>query len=337
MTLIIIPAPSSRVVVYAVSHSAPFCAGCREHRSCQSCGRRSEAVALPAGPALPTLAEPNRQLQLPAPPSRASSQIPRAPSYAGSHGSNQAWSSTIRLSDEPLRPCDSSSHLSGPRSDVPRRTQSISSRSGISHRSARSDRSDRTALTADNLRRSANASGSRRWEPSRTERFVQEQPLAIMPPPPHSQVSSSSYRPSQSSRSSSSHRHEQGRLEWWNEPVPSQVSRTSSRRSSSRRGSSEYPGQRIETRSPPLSLLTSRSSSRRPDRHQGSSRDHYPRSDRRSSYSSSDSDDTIRLRTSPIANRVNGQARSIYSSGRSSSSRISSRSNRSSSSYHPAI
>jgi hypothetical protein len=334
MTLIIIPAPSSRVVVYTASHSAPFCAGCREHRSCQSCGRRSEAMVLPAGPVHPTLTAPNHQLQLPAPPSRASSQISRAPSYAESYRSNQSRPGTIRLSDEPLRPCDSSSHLSGPRSDEPRRTQSILSRSEISYRSARSDRSDRTALTAANLRRSASVRGSRRWEPSRTERFVQEQPLAIMPPPPPSQVSSSSYRPSQPSRSSSSHRHEQERLTWRDEPVPSQVSRTSSRRSSSRRGSSEYPGQRIAMRSPPPSLLTSHSPSRR---HQGSSRDHYPRSDRRSSYSSSDSDDTIHPRTSPIVSRVTGQARGTFSSGRSSSSQIFSRSHHSSSSRRSAI
>jgi hypothetical protein len=337
MTLIIIPAPSSRVVVHTVSHSAPFCAGCREHRSCQSCGRRSEAVALPAGPARPTLTAPYQQLQLPAPPSRASSQISRAPSYAGSHRSNQSRSGTIRLSNEPLRPCDSSSHLSGPRSDAPQRMQSISSRSGISHRSMRSDRSDRTALTAANLRRSASVSGSRRSEPSRTERFVQEQPLAIMPPPPPSQVSSSSYRSSQSSRPRSSPRHEQGRLTWWDEPAPSQVSQTSSRRSSSRRGSSEYPGHRIAMRPPPPPSRASHSSSRRPDRHQDSSRYHYPRSDRRSSYSSSDSDDTIRLPTSPIVSRVSGQARSILSSGRSSSSQISSLSHRYSSSRRSAI
>jgi hypothetical protein len=328
MTLIIIQA-SSRVVVHAPSHSAPFCAGCREHRSCQSCGRRSEAVALPAGPARPALTVPNQQLQLPAPPSRASSQISRAPSYSGSYRPNQSRSGPTRLSDEPLRPCDSISHISGPRSNVPRRTQSIPSRSETSYRSARGDRSDRTALTAANLRRSASVSGSKRWEPSRTERFVQELPLAIVPPPPPSQFSSSSYRSSQSSRPSSSHRREQGRLTWWNEPVPSQVSRTSSRRSSSCRGSSEYPGQRITMRSPPPPLLTSHSSSRR---HQGSSRDHYPRSDRCSSYSSSDFDNTIRPRTPPIVGRVGGQARSIFPSGRSSSSQTSSRSHRSSSS-----
>jgi len=330
MTLIIIPAPSPLVVVHTISHSAPFCAGCREHRSGQSCGRRSEAVALPAGPARSTLTAPNRQLQLPAAPSRASSQISRSPSYAGSYRSNQSRSGTIRLSDEPLRPCDSSSHLSGPRSDVPRPMQSISSRSEISHRSARSNTPDHTALTAANLRRSASVSGSRRSQPSRTERFAQEQLLAIMPPPPPSQVSSSSYRPAQPSHRSSSHRHEQGRLTWWDEPAPSQVSRTSSRRSS-RRGSSEYPGQRIAMKSPPPPSLTSHRSSRRPDRHQGSSRDHYPRSDRRSSYSSSDSGDTIRPHTSPIVGRVSGQARSVISSGRSSSSKISSRSH-----HHPS-
>ena len=173
MTLVTIPASSSRVFVHTASQSASsFCASCREQRSCQSCGRRSETVALLAGLVRPTPTVPNQQLQLPAPPSRVSFQISRVPSHAGSHRSNQSRSGTVILSDEPLRPCDGSSHLSGPRSDVPRRMQSTSSCSEISRRLARSDGSGRTALTAANLRRSASVSGLRRLESSRTERFV---------------------------------------------------------------------------------------------------------------------------------------------------------------------
>jgi hypothetical protein len=50
------------------------------------------------------------------------------------------------------------------------------------------------------------------------ERFVQEQPLAIMLLPPPSQVSSSLYGPSESSRLRSSDRYEQQRLTWREEP-----------------------------------------------------------------------------------------------------------------------
>jgi hypothetical protein len=144
---------------------------------------------------------------------RASFQIFRVPSYAGSHRSNQSRSGTISLSDEPLRPCDSSSHLSGPRSDVPRRAQSISSRSEISRRSARSDVSPIAPLsppsTSDELRVSQ---GRDDWSQVARKDSFQGQSLAIMPPPAPLQVSSSSYRPSESSHLRSSDRYEQQRL-----------------------------------------------------------------------------------------------------------------------------
>ena len=138
---------------------------------------------------------------------------------------------------------------------------------------------------------------------------LQGQSLAIMPPPAPSQVSSSSYRPSKSSRLTSSDRYEQQRLTWREEPAPSQIFWSSPRRPSPHRGSSEYKGRRVVMRSPPPPSLTSHSSSRRPDCYQGSYRDHYPSSSRRSSSSPCDSDDTFRPHTSSIvgrASRVSG-------------------------------
>jgi hypothetical protein len=235
--------PPSRLFVVntAPKSGTSLCTNCQQS-ACQSCGRDNEAGTFPAGSASQSPPAAQNQQLLPAPPSRPTSRAPsqasRAPSEV-SYRTSQSRSGTVLLSDEPLGPSDSASQL--PDSHTPRRSASTSSRSEISHRSGASYRSD---LTADNLRRAASASGSRRSERSRTERFVEEQPLALMPPPSPSLVSHSLSRRPESSRPGSSHHDEQRRLTWPDEPPPSRAPRGSARPSEYSRPGSPY-GQRI--------------------------------------------------------------------------------------------
>jgi hypothetical protein len=196
------------------------------------------------------------------------------PVLAGPAGSNSLM--------RPLLPSDSVSNLAG-RDEGLRRSATTASRSEASNLSR---------LTETNLRRANSVSGSRQLERSRTERFAEEPPPVIMPPPSPSRVSHGSLRRSESSRPGPSHRQDRRLLTWPEERAPSQASHSSSQSGSSRHRFPDQHEQRLlEWREEPSPSEVSRTPSRRSD-HDNTF--HHSRSARRSSYSYSDSDATVR-------------------------------------------
>jgi hypothetical protein len=209
---IVVFLPSPRVTVRVENRGrSSVCESCRQE-TCQSCGRRTSE----AGPGHQALEAPDQRFLLPPPPSRHPSQVSRGSRQSSrgideaSHMSSHSRSRTVQFLDAPLFPSDSASNLDLVQ-DGPQSSGSTISRSEVSHISR---------LTADNLRRANPTSGeSRRSTQDRIERFIEEQPLALMPPPSPSRSHHSSSRRSElSSRVSSSRRHADHRLIEWRSP-----------------------------------------------------------------------------------------------------------------------